>query len=234
MPFIAKYRIIYEAIRAEIAGGLLAPGAALPSEHTLAARWEVSHPTVRKAIAMLQADGLVARSQGRKTTVKGTPRGIGILSLSGTTSALGKTLKTEVIVAPHHREWDEAFGFQLTPAERAAGCVYFERLRVVDDQPVMFDVTMLPDIHLGGFCDIDLRDRSLFEVLRSAYRVGVAGGRQQIFAGLADRHLQQHLHVRPGSPVLQLDRRIDTTREGFHIYSRVCCVTGKYGLSGTF
>ncbi len=40
--------------------------------------------------------------------------------------------------------------------------------------------------------------------------------------------------MRPGYPVLQLNRRIDTNRDDFHIYSRVFCVTGKYGLTGTF
>jgi DNA-binding GntR family transcriptional regulator len=207
---------------------------AVMSEHKMAALWGVSHPTVRKAMDLLQADGLISRSQGSKTTVKETPRGIGILSLSGTTSALGATLRTKVIVKPEHREWSEAFGFPLAPAERAAGCIYFERLRIVDDAPVMFDITMLPGAGLPGFCEIDLEDRSLFEILRSAYRIQVTGGRQQLFANLADRHLREHLRVRPGHPVLQLNRRIETNREGFHIYSRVFCVTGKYGLTGTF
>jgi DNA-binding GntR family transcriptional regulator len=207
----------------------------LPSENELCATWEVTRPTVRKALDILAADGLITRRQGHKSVVKSTPRGIGILSLSGTTSALGETLRTLVVVRPELRSWEgEAFGFSLTEAEQAAGCVYFERLRVMDGEPVLLDITMLPNVGIPRFTSIDFEDCSLFDVLRSQYRITVTGGRQQLFAIGADRHLRDHLRVRQGHPVLQLNRRIETDREDFCVYSRLFCVTGKYGLSGSF
>jgi len=148
---------------------------------------------------------------------------------------LGRRLRTTVVVPPEVREWGgEAFGFPLSEAERAAGCVYFERLRMLDGAPVLLEITMLVNVGIGGFAAVELEDRSLFEVLRSGYRVTVTGGEQRLFAIGADRHLRDHLHVRQGHPVLQLNRRIDTDRDGFRIYSRIFCVTGRYGLSGTF
>lgn len=234
MHDIPLYRSIYEALRGDISAGRLAHGDALPSENELCTAWGVTRPTVRKAFDMLAADGFITRRQGSKSIVKGTPRGIGILSLSGTTSALGERLRTLVVVRPETREWSEAFGFPLTVAERSAGCVYFERLRVMDGEPVLLDMTMLPNTGIPRFSSLDLEDRSLFEILRSGYRITVTGGEQQLFAIGADRHLREHLRVRHGHPVLQLNRRITTDREGFNIYSRLFCVTGKYGLSGTF
>lgn len=229
-----RYRFIYEALRGDISAGRFLHGDALPSENRLCAAWGVTRPTVRKALDMLAADGFITRRQGRKSVVKGTPRGIGILSLSGTTSALGERLRTPVVVRPEPRTWNEAFGFKLTETERAAGCVYFERLRVMDGEPVLLDITMLPVAGIPGFTSLDLEDRSLFEILRSVYRITVTGGEQQLFAIEADSYLRDHLKVRRGHPVLQLNRRIATDREGFNIYSRIFCVTGKYGLSGTF
>ncbi len=234
MREIPLYRSIYEALRGDISAGRLAHGNALPSENELCASWGVTRPTVRKALDMLVADGFITRRQGCKSIVKGTPRGIGILSLSGTTSALGEHLRTLVVVQPEVREWSEAFGFPLTTAERAAGCVYFERLRLMDGEPVLLDITMLPAVGIQGFVSLDLEDRSLFEVLRSSYRITVTGGEQQLFAIASDSHLREHLRVHRGHPILQLNRRITTDREGFNIYSRIFCVTGKYGLSGTF
>ena len=234
MEEMARYKSIYEALRSGIASGSYPAGSLLPSENELCAAWGVTRPTVRKALDMLAADGYITRRQGRKSVVKGSPLGIGILSLSGTTSALGETLRTPVIVKPERRQWNDTFGFPLSEAERAAGCVYFERLRILNGEPVLLDITMLPDAGIHGFTEIDLEDSSLFDILRTRYNIVVTGGEQQLFAIGADRHLGEHLRVRHGHPVLQLNRRIETSREGFCIYSRIFCVTGKYGLSGTF
>ncbi len=234
MDNLPRYRVIYEALRGDIASGRYAPGDALPSENELCDGYKVTRPTVRKALDMLAADGFIVRRQGRKSVVKGTPKGIGILSLSGTTSALGGTLRTPVIVKPEMRQWNDAFGFPLTEAERAAGCIYFERLRVLDGEPVLLDITMLPNIGIPRFAALNMEDSSLFDILRTRYQITVTGGEQQLFAIAADRHLREHLHVRQGHPVLQLNRRIETGRPDFCIYSRIFCVTGKYGLSGTF
>jgi DNA-binding GntR family transcriptional regulator len=79
-----------------------------------------------------------------------------------------------------------------------------------------------------------MENKSLFDVLRTNYQIVVTGGVQQIFAIRADTRLQQSFNVRAGYPVLQLNRKIDTNRPGFHIYSQVFCVTQRYGLMGTF
>lgn len=235
MKTVARYRTIYESLRGSIVSGRYAPGDALPSENELCAEWAVTRPTVRGALDLLAKGGFIVRHKGRRSTVKGTPKDIGILSLSGTSEALGHRLRTTVLVRPEVREWGgEAFGFPLTEAERAAGCVYFERLRMFDGAPVLLEITMLPNTGIAGFTSVELEDRSLFEALRSRYLIAVTGGEQRLFAIGADRHLHDHLHVRQGHPVLQLNRRIDTDRSGFSIYSRIFCVTRRYGLSGTF
>ncbi len=234
MENLPRYRVIYEALRSWIVAGRYAPGDALPSENELCEGYMVTRPTVRKALDMLVTDGFIVRHQGRKSVVKGTPKGIGILSLSGTTSALGSTLRTPVIVKPEIRQWDDAFGFPLTDAERAAGCIYFERLRVLNDEPMLLDITMLPNIGIPRFSSLNMENSSLFDILRTRYQITVTGGEQQFFAIAADRHLREHLRVRQGHPVLQFNRRIETDRPGFYIYSQLFCVTGKYGLSGTF
>ena len=93
---------------------------------------------------------------------------------------------------------------------------------------------MLPNINLPRFLSYDLENKSLFDMLRTNYQILLTGGVQQLFAIRADRQLQQSFQVRAGHPVLQLNRKIDTNRTGFHIYSQVFCVTQRYGLIGTF
>ena len=86
----------------------------------------------------------------------------------------------------------------------------------------------------GIFRDYDLENRSLFDSLRTQYQIVVTGGTQQLFAIRADKRLQEYLNVRAGHPILQLNRKIETNRPGFHIYSQVFCATRRYGLIGTF
>ncbi|MFF1415816.1 GntR family transcriptional regulator [Streptomyces sp. NPDC058289] len=61
-----KYQRIAAALRREIDLTALTPGARLPSERTLAARYEVNRQTIRAALQHLRQDGLVVT--GRRGT----------------------------------------------------------------------------------------------------------------------------------------------------------------------
>lgn len=235
MADLPQYKQIYEALRKQIANGEYTAGDLLPSEHALCNKYGVARLTVRKALAQLVSDGIVFRHQGKGSIVKGAPKGVGLLSLIGTTSALEQSdLSTLIIHQPELRDWTEAFAFPIEQHEEAAGCIYFERLRLIDGVPVFFDITMLPNIDLPRFMEHELENRSLFDLLRSRYEIVVTGGIQQLFAIRADKRLRQYLNVRSGYPILQLNRKIETNRPGFHIYSQLFCDTQKYGLTGTF
>ncbi|MDR1525998.1 MAG: GntR family transcriptional regulator [Tannerella sp.] len=235
MNELPQYKRIYEDLRAQIADGAYVSGDLLPSEYDLCVRYNVARLTVRKALEQLVSDDFIVRHQGKGSIVKGTPKGIGILSLMSTTTALNCTnLTTHITKKPELRKWNEAFSFPVDVREEEAGCIYFERLRLINEVPVFYDITMLPNINLPRFLDGDMENKSLFDVLRTKYRIVVTGGVQQIFAIRADKRLQESFNVRAGHPVLQLNRKIDTNRPGFHIYSQVFCVTQRYGLMGTF
>ncbi|MFC8795173.1 GntR family transcriptional regulator [Streptomyces cinereoruber] len=61
---------IAENLRAQITTGRLKPGDRLPSEPKLAAHYKVSTPTVRQALALLQAEGLIEKSHGKGNFVR--------------------------------------------------------------------------------------------------------------------------------------------------------------------
>jgi DNA-binding GntR family transcriptional regulator len=160
---------------------------------------------------------------------------VGILSMKGTTSAVGKeNLLTRIVVQPEIRNWTEAFSFSLSKAELESGCIYMERLRLVNNKPVFFDVTMIPNINLPRFTGRNMENKSLFDILRRNYRLEVKGGEQSILAITADELLQKYFEVPPGHPVVQLNRKIETNRPGFFLYSQVFCNTDEFVLSGNF
>ena len=57
---------------------------------------------------------------------------------------------------------------------------------------------------------------------------------KQMIEHKADDRLQTFFKVNADHPVLQLNRKIETNRMGFHIYSQVFCNTESYTLYGTF
>ena len=235
MSELPQYKQIYEDLRSQIAEGIYIPGDLLPSENELCLRFKVARLTVRRSLEQLVSDGFIIRHQGKGSIVKGAPKGIGILSLRSTTSALDSpNLTTNIVLKPELREWKEAFSFPIDPQEEEAGCIYFERLRLLDGAPVFFDITMLPNINLPRFLNHNMQNKSLFDTLRTQYQINVTGGVQQLFAIRADKRLQNSFKVSAGHPILQLNRKIDTDRPGFHIYSQIFCATQRYGLIGNF
>jgi len=64
-----KYKRIYHELRESLAEGIYSPGNKLPSENELVSKFGVSRPTVRRALAQLETDGLILRRMGSGTVV---------------------------------------------------------------------------------------------------------------------------------------------------------------------
>ena len=232
---IPQHRIVYESLRKQISEGVYKEGDLLPSENQLCILHGVTRPTVRKALDTLFHEGYIKRRQGKGNTVRGIPQGVGILSIGGTTSAVGgKKLYTEIIVKPEFRTWESAFSYPISEREKEVGCIYFERLRYLDDVPVFFDITMMPNFHVPRITSRNFENRSLFDILRLHYGIEIIGGEQKILAISADEMLQRYLRVEKGVPVLQLNRKLETNHIDYYIYSQVFCNTQGQILYGTF
>lgn len=232
---LPRYRKLYETLRRRIEDGVYTKGDLLPSENELCAVHGMTRPTVRKALDKLMHEGFIQKQQGLGSIVQGPPTGIGILSFSGTTSAIGEqNLRTLITVTPRVQAWDQAFGFQINDLEKEFGCIYMERLRLINDKPIFYDITMLPNINLPRFTSRKFENRSLFNILRQGYQIQVIGGEQRIYATPADEKIQKYFRVPDTHPILKLERKLRTNRPGYYFYSQVTCNTEDTGLYGTF
>ncbi len=229
------YRKLYEQLRKLIDEGTYKVGDLLPSENELCAAHHLTRPTVRNALDMLVYEGFIIRQQGKGSIVLGTPKGIGILSLIGTTSAIGQDhLTTHIIEKPQVRAWNTAFNYELSDNEKSVGCIYMERLRYINDAPVFFEITMIPNLNLPRFTSRTFENRSMFEILRKHYQIHVKGGEQKIKAITANEKIQKYFGISETHSILQLDRKMETNRIGFFFYSQVFCNTEEYSLIGRF
>lgn len=232
---LPQYKKIYEILRKHILTGVYAEGSLLPSENELCAVHNITRPTVRQALEVLVQEGFIQKKQGKGSIVRKSPQEIGILSISGTASAIGNQyLQTQILQKPQIRPWEENFPFELSQIERESGCIYMERLRLVDGQPVFYDINHLPNINLPRLTARSFENKSLFETLRSQYQIEIKGGEQKLKAIKADQKIAQLLNLPVGDPVLSIERKLNTNREGFHIYSTIWFNSAKHSIFGTF
>jgi len=235
MNKIPQYKKVYELLRKHIEDGIYEEGDLLPSENDLCKTYNLTRPTVRHALDALVNEGYITKQQGKGSIVHRLPQGIGILSVSGTTSAVGKShINTEIIRKPEVIQWHEPFMFNLSDMEKESGCVYLERLRLYDDDPIFYDINYLPNINLARFTSRNFENKSLFDVLRKGYGIEIKGGEQRLRSIKASKKLSNHLKIRKGHPILHLERKMTTNRMGYYVYSSIFCNTEKHAIYGTF
>jgi len=66
---IPSYVVVYNALYSDIVNNVYKEKEFLPSETTLAKKYEVSRNTLRQALAVLNEDGLIIKSQGKGTLI---------------------------------------------------------------------------------------------------------------------------------------------------------------------
>ena len=231
---IPLYKKLHLLLREHIITGLYKEGDILPSENELCKVHNVTRPTVRQALDELVKEGYIRKHKGKGSIVTIPFKEVGILSIHGTTSAIGRELKTRIISKPQIINWEEPFFFELTKHERETGCIKLERIRLVNDIPVFYDITYLPNINLNRFCQRNFENKSLFRILSTYYGIEVRGGNQRFRAINAHNEICKYLQIKENEPVLHLERKISTNNPNFFFYSSLYCNTKHYSLSGDF
>ncbi|MFP5042968.1 GntR family transcriptional regulator [Parasediminibacterium sp. JCM 36343] len=232
---IPQYRQLYEILRKDITHGKYKAGDILPSESELYLAYKVTQPTVRQALALLVNDGYIKKHQGKGSIVLELPKGLGILSIEGrlaNSTNNAENLTTKIIDGPRIVSWPKNMLFTPTQKELANHCFYIERQRRVADAVVFYEFLHIPNSNLPKFLACNLENKSLYELLYNSYKIEIKGGEQKIWAVNAEEKESGFLEVKQSSPVLRLERRIDTNREDFSIYTSLYVNTEKYLLQG--
>ncbi|GAA1926568.1 GntR family transcriptional regulator [Streptantibioticus ferralitis] len=145
----AMYRKVAAELRQGIADGAYGSGGRLPAEAALAQTYGVSRGTIRQALALLRADGLVTSRRGTRRVVLGTAR---VQTFSETVSftrwarSLGEEPGGRVVDVVR-RPADEVEREKLRLAEGEEVCMVL-RVRTLSGAPVMVERSVYPR-HIG-------------------------------------------------------------------------------------
>jgi GntR family transcriptional regulator len=206
---VAPTSPIHERIREELATAIESGRLRdrLPSEAELAADYGVARMTVRQALAGLVDDGLVRRRRGVGTFVVRGARRRDMRRLTGFSDDMradGLRVQTRML----QQRIMPAPGEAAKTLELAAGAhvIHLARLRIVDGEPMIVQHSWVPSELFPDLWQEPLVDDSLYATLRNHYSVSLRRADQRIAAEAADRELAEVLGVRPGSPLLRVER----------------------------
>jgi GntR family transcriptional regulator len=196
------YRQVAESLRQEIVDRELRPGDFLSTEEVLEGRFGVSRATVRRALEELVAEGLVVRMPGKGTYVARRrvevhlPR---LTSFTETISELGMAPSSRVLGATLVEAPDDVqVALDLEDVTRA---VRVERVRLADDEPILYLRAYLPEA-LGIGIDADFSG-SMYALLEER-GFHVADAQHVIDADDADETLADAFGIEVGRAVLRM------------------------------
>ncbi len=134
--FQPAYLQLANILKGKIAGGLFRPGEQLPSESELRAQYKISQMTVRRAVQILQEQGVVDTSQGKGSFVK--PIKIDMFSFQlSPLQQLFADRKTEIKLVEADLVFPDAKTRQILSAADEDRVVYLLRLISRDGVPVL-------------------------------------------------------------------------------------------------
>jgi len=229
------YKKVIEDLKSLIEKGDYKKGDLLPSENDLCKSYDTTRVTIRQALSALANMGYITRKHGKGSIVSEPKTGLGILSLSGVTAGIGnQKLTTAILQKPIKQDWPDDFFYQLDESESDAGCIFFSRLRYIDNLPVLYEETHITNVDLPHFSSRSLENRSLFKILKDNYKIEVKEGEQKIWAIHADKKISALLNIKTTHPIVHMKRRLQTNNSKLRIYSALYCNTEENFLQDSF
>jgi GntR family transcriptional regulator len=200
-----RARQLADLLRRQILTGVF-PTGTLPHEAALGAEYAASRNTVRQALDLLRAEGLVDRLPGVGTVVvaRKYPHGLDrLMGLAETLREHGDVTNEVRTVGPAPAPAPVAERLRLPPG---ADVLYIERLRRLGGLPLSLDLTYVPLDIGASLLGADLEHTDVFRLLEAATGQPLGHAEITLEAVNADAHSAAVLQAPRGAAVLMLER----------------------------
>jgi GntR family transcriptional regulator len=211
---LPRHAQISRHLREAIEQNIYGPKEKLPSEKELAAKFNVSRITVRRALQTLENENLIRRSQGLGSFVCDAKSGQPALELTDFAEdmALAGRKATSKVLAKELVPASEKVCLALK-VKKSTKVLELSRLRLANGQPIAIDKTYLPVFYAQLIEGEDLEKETIYEILENKYDITIQRGCIKIKATALNSEWAQHLKMEPAAPVLQVERVSYTIQE---------------------
>lgn len=204
---IPYYIQMKDAVREKIDHGEWKAGDQIPSEPELCKMFNVSRTVIRQALKDMEYEGQIIREKGKGTFVAEPKINESLIqTLTGFFQDMtdrghrlvSQVLKQEVVPA-------NAKVAKYLDLEISALVIEIQRVRYVEDEPIVFVTTYLPYSTCSKLLQADLTNRSLYQFIEDECGLFISRGRRTIEAVPANELEAQYLQVEKGSPLILLN-----------------------------
>ena len=198
------YEQLMDKIQSDIKQGIYKQGTQMPTEMKLCSSYGVSRATVRNALSKLEEKGLIVRKQGKGTFVYEDKmvRNISInASFTDVCIANGKKPGGKVLKCMLQKASEE--DIRELKLQEGDLIIAIDRIRYANDEAVSFESSHFPE-RFSYLLDIDLKDKSLFQVMKEKFDVVFYPGYKTIEQAYAGKEIAQYLGVKIGHPLIEI------------------------------
>lgn len=202
-----KYQAIYQQLKARIQSGEYSAAEKLPEGKKLAAEFECSEITLKKAMDILVKEGIVVRKRGAGSFIKSTPPQQPDTHLQGTKlryEGTGKKVTTQV-------KYFRIIEADTDTAELVCGQLgdhLYEiiRLRSLDDQPTIVEYTYMPVAVVTGLT-LEQAEDSIYGYITDTLNQGIHSANLTITVDQANKQESQWLIIPEGEHLVTVAQR---------------------------
>lgn len=211
-PPIPKYFQVQEILRQKVLN--LSEGDQIPSELELCQMFQVSRITVRKAVEGLVQEGMLVTIQGKGTYVakpkfveKPRERFVNqITGFYGDMTSRGYQVGTQVL--EQSLVFPDKVLIEKLKTEPDQRLIKIVRLRLVNEYPHHIVTTFLPHNLFSGVERYDLREGSLYTLLRERYNAQLASARFVVEASSCSEIEAGLLNYSLAAPILVVSSQV--------------------------
>jgi len=211
---VVQHRQIADDLRRLIAESVYPPGACLPPEAGLAARYGVSRGTVRQAVIALQLEGLLDTRRGaRRTVLRAAPaQSLGELQSFAQWACRNGRVPGGLILRLQHKlpTPEDAGRLHVAPGDPV---LHVLRLRTLDGEPILVERIVYAPWVADAVSALPRDTPSLTEALQATTGVAYGHGEHTIDAIGAGTEEVSLLGIRRGGPMLR-HRYVISTADG--------------------
>ncbi len=208
-PGQSRYGWLAASLRARITQGEWVPGTALPPEAALAKEHGVALGTLRQALALLVAQGLLERQHGRGTFVRAGLGGASMLRFFRFSQGDGQSSMPQSKILKRKVQLASAATADALGLPAGASVLQLQRMRSVNGQPCLLEQIALPLPMFEALAQSDTAawDDLLYPMVQRVCGVTIHRAEDALSFGLLDARQAALMLLDAGHPCVRVERR---------------------------
>lgn len=223
------YMQVANELRKEVLSGEYGENGCIGTHTQLAERFGVSMITIRKAVQILEKEGMVEILQGKGTFVRRSTLVNPLEKLTGISNMmLSLDMEHQVLVPILELRETPKWMDSDVCEELGEKSLFIRRIICLQGVPIADADMYLPGKYASYFTKEEVENSTVYQIYQSNLGIQLGRGRQVIRAAGADKKLAQNLEIVENSPVLQIIRKSYDNTGNLIEYMILSYEAGKY------